>query len=67
MEILKIEPYDTMIVTFGQGVEREHINQMCEKLQKWFHPVVIIPNREDIITNIQVIRKEEQELDDMLY
>lgn len=59
IKIIQLQLYDVIIITYGKTMEREMISENVKKMQKLFPDCILIPNREDIITDIQVLRNPE--------
>lgn len=60
IKVIKLEPNDIIIVTYGASLDREFVNSSSEALQKMFPNCIIVPNRSDIIANIQVLRNPKE-------
>lgn len=60
IKIIKLEPNDIIIVTYNISLDREFINNSSEALQKMFPNCIVVVNRPDIITDIQVLRNPQE-------
>ena len=59
IKVIKLEPNDIILVTYNCALDREFVNSSSEALQKMFPNCVVVANRPDVITYIQVLRNPE--------
>lgn len=60
IKVIKIEPYDVLLLTYGPTMDADFIEDQRKSWQKLFPNCVIIANRNDVLHNIVILKNPNE-------
>ena len=60
IKVIKIEPYDVLLLTYGPTMDANFIEDQRKSWQKLFPKCVVIANRNDVLHNIVVLKNPNE-------